>query len=288
MSLICPICENNEGKIDFPFKTLWNKKIFNYYLCKICKSTYINPIPNQKDFQKMYSIENYHEVFYSEINNIEYSKSINLLKKKVKRKKTLLDFGCGKGFFLLEAKKAGDMATGVEINLQIINNAKKISGCPVYTFQTLLKRKIKFDIIHLCDVLEHCSDPFRLMNQLTKILKNDGIFFIEGPLENNPSPVYLFSYIYGWIKKIFFKSILSNDPPTHIFRVNALSQKYFFVNRLKFKEKYFKIYENGWPYYSNYNNNILKKMIGILAILIGGIKIGKIVFGNRVYSIYKP
>ena len=107
-------------------------------------------------------------------------------------------------------------------------------------------------------------------------------------MENNPSPVYLFSYIYGWIKKIFFKSILSNDPPTHIFRVNALSQKYFFVNRLKFKEKYFKIYETGWPYYSNYNNNILKKMIGILAILIGGIKIGKIVFGNRFYSIYKP
>ena len=33
-------------------------------------------------------------------------------------------------------------------------SAKKISGCPVYTFQTLLKRKIKFDIIHLGDVFD--------------------------------------------------------------------------------------------------------------------------------------
>ena len=34
-------------------------------------------------------------------------------------------------------------------------------------------------------------------------IDDNGLFFIEGPLENNPSPVYYASLLFGWIKKIF-------------------------------------------------------------------------------------
>lgn len=44
----------------------------------------------------------------------------------------------------------------------------------------------RFDAIHLGDVLEHLPHPASLLRELEPL---GGVFFIEGPLENNPSLV---------------------------------------------------------------------------------------------------
>ena len=292
----CPMCGGKSGKIAFPFSTYWNKKKFNYFSCSSCKSTYVDPKPDSIDFEKMYSKKNYHDLHYSEYNNAlsefnnkEYRQSISLLKKHVKDKITLLDFGCGNGLFLSLAKKSGFDCIGVEIDSETIKFARKNSGCPVISYDLLLRKEKKFDIIHLGDVLEHLSEPFLLIKELKKLLNDNGLFFVEGPLENNPSPVYFSSLLFGWIKKIFIHSFIANDAPTHLFRVNASAQKLFFTKRLGFHEIYFEIYETGWPYHtSNDKSNIIKNIIGHVAKSISGVRLGKVVFGNRFYSLYKP
>ena len=91
----CPICENRSYTHSFPFETFWNKKIFQYLKCKNCKCTYVHPLPTDKDFEKMYNKEAYHDVHYknNDINN--YKRSLSFLSQFSNNKKTLLDYGCG-------------------------------------------------------------------------------------------------------------------------------------------------------------------------------------------------
>lgn len=285
----CPICENKSYTHSFPFETFWNKKIFQYLKCKNCKCTYVHPLPTDKDFEKMYNKEAYHDVHYknNDINN--YKRSLSFLSQFSNNKKTLLDYGCGDGLFLSLCKKYGFDSTGVEIDNKIIEYAKLKSKCPIYNIRDLNKKKIKFDIIHLGDVLEHTSKPYDLMIQLENFLNKNGIFFIEGPIEKNPSLVFFCSYLFGNMMKILKIKKISKHSPTHLFFVSSNNMKYFFNSKLGYIEKKFDVYETGWPYISQNKYPLsIKTIIGLFAKILGGIKIGKFIFGNRFYAIYKP
>ena len=284
----CPICDHISNISTFPFDTFWNDKIFKYIKCKKCKCTFVSPFPTNEDFIKMYDKENYHDVHYDQKNIFKYKKSLSILTEFSKNKKTLLDYGCGNGLFLSLSKQYGFESTGVEINDKIINHAQKISKCPIYKLDKLISLKIKFDIIHLGDVLEHTTNPFLLMKKLEILLNRDGIFFIEGPIEKNASLVFYSSFLFGYIKKILKIKKNSNHPPTHIFFVNSQNMKNFFNIKLGYIEKKFKVYETGWPYISDNKFSVsIKTIIGLLAKIIGIIKIGRFQMGNRFYAIYK-
>ena len=81
---------------------------------------------------------------------------------------------------------------------------------------------------------------------------------------------------------------ISKHPPTHLFFVSSNNMKYFFNSKLGYIEKKFDVYETGWPYISQNKYPLsIKTIIGLFAKILGGIKIGKFIFGNRFYAIYK-
>jgi len=133
-------------------------------------------------------------------------------------------------------------------------------------------------------VLEHLPNPAATLKELLCYLKPNGVLFVEGPLEINPSPVYWASHIFGALKRLVRPNFIATHPPTHLFRADAKQQLAFFSYIEPSCElKYWQVYETGWPYI---NGGTIKHAIASFANAIGGKKFLGITFGNRFRGVF--
>ncbi len=102
--------------------------------------------------------------------------------------KTVLDIGAGGGFFLDCAHRDGWSVFGIEPSLQAVKYAKK--RFDIELFQGCLEEYPEtdkmFDAIHLSLVLEHVVDPEAFLRKAMKLLKPQGVFWVEVPNDFNP------------------------------------------------------------------------------------------------------
>ena len=91
--------------------------------------------------------------------------------------KSILDFGCGAGGFLLRAKKAAKQVYGVELEKAVRDTLVK-EGVKCYTSLADIGR---VDVITLFHVLEHLEDPLSYLAEFKKHLEPDGYILIEVP-----------------------------------------------------------------------------------------------------------
>ncbi|MFH1905618.1 MAG: class I SAM-dependent methyltransferase [bacterium] len=187
----CPICNKNYSKRlfetnDFRLHTTFQE--FNLCLCKNCGFVYVNPQPNEDELGKFYPESYYNptplilEFFYKPFANMITKKMIGDIKK-VKRNGKLLDVGCGSGFFLKELLKYGYDAYGIdsyegildiispELCLRVKNNS----------FLDIKFPDESFDIVIIKQVLEHLLNPNDVIKEIHRILKEDGIVYVEVP-----------------------------------------------------------------------------------------------------------
>lgn len=94
---------------------------------------------------------------------------------------SLLDIGCGYGFFLKYAQKFFNKVAGVELDPAVAGYAKK-EGLPVHnrSAESLLGEQ-SFDCIVLCDVLEHLQNPLQILNLCNEIINPGGIIYVQVP-----------------------------------------------------------------------------------------------------------
>lgn len=121
----------------------------------------------------------------------------------------LLDVGCGLGFFV---KKLNDYSNwqvfGYEISKTAVDfavNKLKLANIFYGKAEEADFPKNYFDIITLWDVIEHISNPDRILNYINLILKNDGFLFIHTPNANiQLLKARLKKLIYGMKSKIHY------------------------------------------------------------------------------------
>ena len=97
----------------------------------------------------------------------------------------LLDFGAGAGFFADEARKAGWIASGLEIGETWVRYAAKRFGAEAAA-QGGLKEMAEipdesFDVITAWDVIEHLEDPAAFVRLSSRKLKPGGVFALSTP-----------------------------------------------------------------------------------------------------------
>ncbi len=101
------------------------------------------------------------------------------------RSGTLLDMGCGLGFFLKAMAKYTCWEThGCEISPAAVNYSRKILGLKNIYCNRLEKVDLPqnyFDIITIWDVLEHILYPDPVIKHCFELLRDGGIFFIRTP-----------------------------------------------------------------------------------------------------------
>lgn len=281
----CPLCEGEPGPEAFPYRTMWRHRDFSYVKCTTCGATYVDPVPEPELLAEMYSRENYHDVHYAHAHaGGEYQRSAAVLRRFAGGRRRLLDFGCGNGSFLLAARHVGFDCVGVEYEASAIENAGRKAGVPVFDLETVRASGDRFEIVHLGDVLEHLVDPYGTMRMLSTLLAPDGLLYVEGPLQSNPSLVYVVS---AWVKRA--RRLLGIDrpgrtPPTHLLLVGRSAQMTFFTRRLGLRPLHVEVYETGWPYrvVGRAPASIaqrLKQVLGDLAVLVSLLRVFGL--GNR-------
>lgn len=100
-----------------------------------------------------------------------------------KKGKLMLDVGCSTGFFLDEAKKNGWQVQGVELSLWAAKIAREKFNIEVSN-TTLKQAKFSansFDMIVLHDTIEHVLNPREMLVEIRRILKPDGVVYINTP-----------------------------------------------------------------------------------------------------------
>ncbi len=96
------------------------------------------------------------------------------------KNKTLLDVGAHTGLFVDEASKNGAEAEGIEINERAVKAAQG-RGINVRRASIDEVPRASFDIVCASHVIEHVENPGVFLEGLLRILKPNGLLYIETP-----------------------------------------------------------------------------------------------------------
>jgi|694.fasta_scaffold06329_9 SAM-dependent methyltransferase len=213
-----------------------------------------------------------------------------LLKKYVNNKKKInfLEIGSGEGFLLKSAKNNKFNVLGVDYQKQPILKFNKIiypyfvEENPKIFLNKILKDKKLYDIIALQNVLEHVLKPEKLIKNILKKLKKNGLLFIQVPND--------FSLLQHTIKK--YKLVNNNywfSPPIHLNYFNNKNISSFFS---KFKLKtldFFSDFPIELYLFLGKNNYVNNKNLG-KNVHLARIRINKFILDQgfeKAYKFYK-
>lgn len=191
---ICPICNSPEIKTMLTCKDNFaTGEEFNIYKCGQCGFAFTQDFPSEKEIGRYYESPDYisHTDTDKGIINSLYhqarkialkSKSKIILKYAAVKTGSLLDIGCGTGYFLDRMRHLKWIITGIEQSESVRKTAKEKFDIDVqdseYLFQIQEKRK---DVLTMWHVLEHMEHLDKVVSQLHNILKDDGIIAIALP-----------------------------------------------------------------------------------------------------------
>lgn len=122
------------------------------------------------------------------------------------------DFGCGLGIFTRSIGKlfSHSKIIGLDYTKSLIHTQKL---CPsdntmfsMGDVQNLPFKPDSFDFIVSLDVLEHVDDPITALQEINRVLKDDGVFLVSVPLE---------MILLRIIREILIKLKISRRMPTH-------------------------------------------------------------------------
>ena len=193
----CPNCgrddftvtfDSNMGEADLQkgIKTvymLWEDTHGRYVKCKNCHLIYVNPIEKASKINGDYSKMGNTDAPIIRGSRLRAAKSQLGLIKKYKSGTTLLDIGCGEGFFLFNASKAGYTTKGIEISQDAAEYAGREFGLDVEAkpFEELQFPDNYFDVVTLWQVLEHVPYPLIVLKEVHRILKPEGLLATSTP-----------------------------------------------------------------------------------------------------------
>ena len=223
----CPLCKSTKfsSKID-SFDYFLSKEPFNIAKCDSCGFLFTNPRPFQENASKYYESEEYlsHNQnnqgllsqLYKLVRNYNVKQKSRLIQKYA-GEKTILDIGCGTGEFLNELKNRDFQVQGIEVNSSARNFARNFHKLEVYRdLNTANFNPDSFGVITMWHVLEHVYHLHETINEIKRILKDNGTLIVA-----LPNPESYDANLYG-------KFWAGYDLPRHIYHFSSSNVKNLF------------------------------------------------------------
>jgi SAM-dependent methyltransferase len=100
----------------------------------------------------------------------------------------LLDVGCGGGWLLSYAKARGWDVVGIEPSQAMWERASRHAPVFLGTFPEVdLHKHVPFDAVHLKLVMEHVSEPMKVLRAVRDVLRPGGAVVVQVPNDFNPA-----------------------------------------------------------------------------------------------------
>ena len=210
----CPICNGLQFKKQLNCKDhAVSQETFSIVSCETCGLLITNPRPKDSEISRYYESKNY----ISHNNNTngffnfmyqavrKYTTLSKVLFLKAKKGDTILDVGCGTGDFLNKCKKFGMKTRGVEPAKIAREQAIKKFHLDVSEEVELKKYKdLEFNYITMWHALEHVPKLNTTINQLRRILKNEGKVVVAVPNYKSWDAKHYKEYWAAWDVPIHF------------------------------------------------------------------------------------
>jgi len=187
----CPLCQSEKFSNFIICKDhLLTGESFAITKCNDCSFLFTNPRPLAENISRYYQSKEYisHADKATNLTNAVYKIARHFtLKQKVSLintlsdQKTILDYGCGTGDFLLTCKKKGWIINGLEPDDIARNKAISKTDENIYAKIEQLNDAKKVSVITLWHVLEHIPDLNYTMNMLKRKLDTKGKMLIAVP-----------------------------------------------------------------------------------------------------------
>lgn len=180
------------------FQVLHSFDFFDLIRCKRCGLVATTLSVDRSALEQMYSSSYYKERWKYYFNNVitnsavtkendnirDFRNGLSLIAQ-YKSGGRLLDVGCALGMFLFLAHRSGWDTYGVDISRYATHFAREVLKLQVRTGEI---EDVKFpdkwfDVVTMWDVLEHFPDPSRQLQEIHRILKNEGIVLMNTPNE---------------------------------------------------------------------------------------------------------
>lgn len=97
-----------------------------------------------------------------------------------KKEARILDLGCGTGDFIRQVRAENWQKYGVDPYLSFKNNNSQVKYYKKNLFNCRFPNKF-FDVITLWHVIEHVSSPKKLLKEINRVLKDNGLLIISTP-----------------------------------------------------------------------------------------------------------
>lgn len=194
----CPLCSSDSFIPYLECKDYYaTQESFHLSQCVNCGFVYTQDFPAEDEIGKYYHVQDYisHSDTQKGIINKLYhlvrnfslkSKSKLVIHSSGKQTGSLLDYGCGTGYFLNAMDVKGWSVSGIEKDEGARSYAKDKFRLDVqsdnYLFQV---PENQLDVVTMWHVLEHVEKLNECMSQLYKVLKGDGTLVIALPNRNS-------------------------------------------------------------------------------------------------------
>jgi SAM-dependent methyltransferase len=152
-----------------------------------------------------------------------------------------IDYGCGNGELLVEAKRIGWQAFGIEVDAEVAHKVETNAGCRVFTNPND-PDLAQADVLHVGDVIEHLTQLDAQFPEILALVKPGGLLLAQGPLENNAS---LFTFALASSRKLR-PARRTEMAPYHVLLATSQGQRDFF-SRFGLEEIEYKLREVSWP-----------------------------------------
>lgn len=189
----CLLCDADDFEPLYTLKDYYTGQPgqFRQVKCRRCGLVYLNPRPT------IDSIDVYYSSGCEYLSALEPTQ-LSWLKKKLvqyglwkrcrpllrtQKPGTILDIGCGTGFFLAEMKRYHWHSVGIDLNANAVRVARETRQLEVYLgkVEEADFAENSFDAITMWDTLEHIHNPRGLLAKVHHILKPGGYLLVKVP-----------------------------------------------------------------------------------------------------------
>ena len=212
----CIICDEKDEELLYHFQDHYLGNTWNMVRCRQCGLVYLNPQPDQQTlrqtYHKIYS-QNNEKRLKSPLETIEHLlrklRAVEIIG--FRKKGEILDIGCGRGIMLKYLKEKGWKIKGIEFSEDTGSIAKRILREDLYMGTDSIKQfnDETFDVVVIDYVLEHVAQPYKILNEVNRVLKSKGLLIVSVPNMESLQAV--------WAKDKWFHL----DIPKHLFHFSS-------------------------------------------------------------------